>query len=840
VKVLYICHRIPYPPNKGDKIRAFHQLRAMSARHEVDLFTLSDRETNPAEEKALGEYCRRVTVARLHPTLARLRALPFLFTGLPLTVPYFYSRELATKIREAVRGGSYDRIFVYCSAMAQYVDWVDQIPIVTDLVDVDSNKWMQYAAATRFPFSAVYRREGNCLRRYERGIAERSSCVLVSTSREAELLRQISPAAAVEVVPNGVDTNFFQGSTAPRESAAPMVVFTGDMSYFPNEDAVRFFALEVLPLIRRSQPHARFLIVGREPGRKVRQLQKIDGVEVTGFVPDVRTYLAKAQVAVAPFSIAAGIQNKILEALAYGVPVVATARAVQGLSKGVAAAVETGTSAEELAARIVHLLGDPEMARRKGAEGRRAVEEEYNWKQALDGLLAVLENPSGRGTGQAHLPAGPVQAGPAPSDPSARQKTEIEDGLVQPAVLMLLTNAYDPDPRVRQEALGLSRMGCRVRLLAWDRDLKKPGRESMEGVEVERVFLASAHGRGTTQIFFYAWLYLKMLWRGWRSSFDVVHCHDLDTLPLGFVLGKMKRKPIVYDAHESFSDMLAGNVPRWVQRGLVRLENFCIRRIDLLITVGEKLRRHFADRGARRSVVVGNWKRLADFARSAEQNLEVRRRLGIPDRAMVVVNITQLLNDRKIEELLDAIDGFPDAYLIIGGKGILDERVRQRAEKNRRIVHVGFVPASEIPAYTCAADVVYYGFDPENPNARFSAPNKLFEALAAGRPLITGDFGEIADVVRQAGCGIVLAEYSAVEIRKALAALEDGDRLSAMAANAKRMGSAAMNWEKGEEILYREYSGLLQTALRWPVSDDGGARSGEATHDAACAQAGVR
>jgi hypothetical protein len=214
--------------------------------------------------------------------------------------------------------------------------------------------------------------------------------------------------------------------------------------------------------------------------------------------------------------------------------------------------------------------------------------------------------------------------------------------------LMLLTNAYDPDPRVRQEPLALVAMGCRVRILAWDRDLKSPMFEYMEGVEVERVFLASGHGRGTSQLFFYAWLYLKMLWRAWKISFDVVHCHDLDTLPLGFVLGKLKRKPIVYDAHESFPDMLAGSVPRVVQRGLLLLENFFIRRIDLLITVGERLRRHFAERGARHSVVVGNWKRLGEFARSEQQNSEVRRRLGIPGGALAVACITQLLKDRKI------------------------------------------------------------------------------------------------------------------------------------------------------------------------------------------------
>jgi glycosyltransferase involved in cell wall biosynthesis len=391
-------------------------------------------------------------------------------------------------------------------------------------------------------------------------------------------------------------------------------------------------------------------------------------------------------------------------------------------------------------------------------------------------------------------------------------------------VLMLLTNAYDPDPRVRQEALALLEMGCRVRLLAWDRDLKSPATELMEGVEVERVFLPSRHGRGATQIFFYAWLYCKMLWRGWRTRFDAVHCHDLDTLPLGFILGKLKRKPVVYDAHESFPDMLEGNVPAAILKGLIHLENFLIRRIDLLITVGEKLRRHFEERGASHSVVVGNWKRLEEYARTTEQNIEVRQRCGVPAEALTAVCITHLFPDRKIEELLTAVDASPNVYLIIGGKGGLQQFVAERAAANPRIRWVGFVSGKDIPAYTCASDVVFYGFDPENPNARFSAPNKLFEALAAGRPLITGDFGEIADTVRQASCGIVLSEYDVEEIRKAFAAFEDSYLRSRMSANALQFGRTGMNWAVGAGILHREYSALLAEPLRQPSGQQLGER----------------
>ena len=268
MRVLYLCHRIPYPPNKGDKIRAFHQLQAMSARHEVDVFTLVDDAGDLGYGSPLAQYCHRLIVARVHPKLARLRALPYLFTAAPLTVPYFYSAELAGEVRKALLSRSYDRIFVYCSAMAQYVESAGRIPLVMDLVDVDSDKWTQYATFTRFPFSAVYRREGRSLREYERKVCAKSSCVVVTTEREAQLVREISPDANVHVVPNGVDTAYFDPQAVPPDRTVPTVIFTGDMSYFPNEDAVCYFAQKVLPLVRQAVPGVRFLIVGRNPSRK--------------------------------------------------------------------------------------------------------------------------------------------------------------------------------------------------------------------------------------------------------------------------------------------------------------------------------------------------------------------------------------------------------------------------------------------------------------------------------------------------------------------------------------------------------------------------------------------
>jgi glycosyltransferase involved in cell wall biosynthesis len=380
-------------------------------------------------------------------------------------------------------------------------------------------------------------------------------------------------------------------------------------------------------------------------------------------------------------------------------------------------------------------------------------------------------------------------------------------------VLMLLTNTYDPDPRVRQEALTLISMGYRVKLLAWDRDRKSPQFQLMEGVEVERVHLMSRHGRGTTQIFFYALLYLRMFRHGCKTPFDIVHCHDLDTLPLGYALGKIKRKPIVYDSHESFMDMLDGSVNPWMRRILIGLENFLIRRVDLLITVGEKLRQFFADRGARRTTVVGNWKIIEEYERTDEQNLRMRRNLGIPPDAIVITCITQLLQNRMIEELVEAIKPFPDVYAIVAGKGALEPLVRRWAAENPRVVYPGFIHASEVPDYTCASDVIYCGFDPFNPNARFVAPNKLYEALAAGKPLISPDVGEIGDLIRRAGCGVVTPDCTVAAVREAVQAMRDPARRAEWTLNSRLLGRSEMNWRKGREVLNIEYSRLLPSRL---------------------------
>jgi len=284
--------------------------------------------------------------------------------------------------------------------MAQYVEGTDGIPLVTDLVDVDSNKWTQYSAHARFPMASVYRREGRYLQEYERRVCEMSDAIVVTTHREAVLAQHICEAANVHVIANGVDTAYFKRSEERKRTATQSIVFTGDMSYFPNEHAVTYFATTVLPLIRSRVPASRFVIVGRSPSRTVRRLEKLGGVEVTGFVPDVRRYLSEATVAVAPFSIAAGIQNKILEAMSCGLPVVGTSRVTQGLSPKVAEMVRTADTNEAFASAVTWLLQNAEAAGETGAQGRLRVAADYDWGRSQHSLLQLLDTPAMKAASQ--------------------------------------------------------------------------------------------------------------------------------------------------------------------------------------------------------------------------------------------------------------------------------------------------------------------------------------------------------------------------------------------------------------------------------------------------------
>lgn len=375
-----------------------------------------------------------------------------------------------------------------------------------------------------------------------------------------------------------------------------------------------------------------------------------------------------------------------------------------------------------------------------------------------------------------------------------------------PSILMLLSNAFDPDPRVHNEGRVLVRNGYKVTILCWDRDRLRPPVEFVDGIRVERIYVRSTHGRGVSQIFFLGMFWMLALARAVTMRYQVVHCHDFDTLPLGVVLSIFKRVKLVYDAHESYADMLE-NVPKWIPLCIVALENWCLRRVDCVITVGDILAKAFRRRGAKRTVVVGNWKEPRDFVFPAEILHKERETLGIPRDQVVVSFIGNLGLERQIAPLVEAVRGISKLTLLVGGKGPAESIVRRAAEESKNIVYLGFVHPSKVPLYTALSDMLFYGFDPMNKNARFSAPNKLFEGIACGRGLITGNFGEIGAMVRRYNLGRVVEAYTPECIRRAIWELADPSVSDEVSSNCQK-AAKIFNWSTASRRLLEAYNAL--------------------------------
>ncbi|WP_157264926.1 TIGR03087 family PEP-CTERM/XrtA system glycosyltransferase [Azohydromonas aeria] len=393
--LLYLVHRLPYPPNKGDKVRSFHLLKHLSARHRVFLGTFVDDPEDEAYVEHVRPYCAEMHVARLQPRLARLASLRALPQGQALTLSYYADAGLRRWVRGLAARQALDTAVVFSSSMAQYVDEVPGLPMLVDFVDVDSAKWTQYADAHRWPMSWLYAREGRELLAYERAVAARARRSFFVTEAEAALFRQLAPecTAGVDAMGNGVDAEFFAPDArraSPFGDEPQPLVFTGAMDYWPNVDAVCWFASEVLPQLLARWPRLRLHIVGRSPTAAVQALSG-PHVSVTGTVPDVRPYLQHAAAVVAPLRLARGVQNKILEAMAMARPVVASLTCTRAIDAEPGAELLPALEVEDYVQQIDLLLSQPERAAAIGQAGRERVLRSYSWDAHLAGIDAYLD-----------------------------------------------------------------------------------------------------------------------------------------------------------------------------------------------------------------------------------------------------------------------------------------------------------------------------------------------------------------------------------------------------------------------------------------------------------------
>ncbi len=398
-ELLFLVHRLPYPPNKGDKVRSCHLLKHLATRHHVHLGTFIDDPDDEQHLPTVRTLCASVHASRLHPRRARLGSLSGLLRNEPLTLAYYRDAALDAWVRRLRASGKIDGVLVFSSSMAQYAQDLN-VPVWVDFVDVDSAKWTDYAGNHRWPMSWLYRREGVQLLSYERSVAAQARYSFFATEKETELFRGLAPESAARVAPicNGVDFDYFApdpGRASPFGFDELPLVFTGAMDYWPNIDAVCWFVAEMLPALRQRWPALRFHIVGRNPAPAVRALAG-DAVSVSGTVPDVRPYLQHAAAVVAPLRLARGIQNKVLEAMAMARPVVAASVCTEAIDATPGRHLLSADAPSEYVHALSTLLSHPAQAQALGQAGRLQVEQAYGWDgqlAALDAHLAALGAP---------------------------------------------------------------------------------------------------------------------------------------------------------------------------------------------------------------------------------------------------------------------------------------------------------------------------------------------------------------------------------------------------------------------------------------------------------------
>ncbi len=392
-EILFLAHRVPYPPDRGDKMRSYHLVRALAALAPVHLVAFAEDEAERAEAAPLLAQCasHHVVLRRRSQVAAGLHALA---TRRPVSLCVFGDTGLSAHVRTLLAERPIAAIFGYSGQMAQYVP-PDAAPrFIMDFVDVDSAKFAGYAAGQWGPMAWVHRREAWLLARFEAKTARRAALSLFVSEVEATLFRARAglPAERVVALENGIDVERYDpaGGHVLPDLAGPLIVFTGQMDYRPNVEAVVRFARDTMPMVRARRPDARFVIVGRRPDAAVRRLDELPGVIVTGEVPDVRGWIAAAAVVVAPLGMARGVQNKVLEAMAMAKAVVASPAAAEGIaaSAGAELIVADGSAAE--AEAVVALINDRALALEIGAAARARMIARYGWPARLARLPEIV------------------------------------------------------------------------------------------------------------------------------------------------------------------------------------------------------------------------------------------------------------------------------------------------------------------------------------------------------------------------------------------------------------------------------------------------------------------
>lgn len=409
MNILYLAHRIPFPPDKGDKIRSFRELTQLAKRHKVRCACFVDRAFDMRYVGALREICEDVRAVRIYNPVAKLRGLLGLCRGGTVTESFYESATMRRILGTWCQSVTFDAVVAFSSSMAPYALRVPAVRRVLDLCDLDSQKWLDYAKASSGSKRLLYATEGNRLAAQERDWIERFDATLLITAAEAAALGERIPARKVYVVTNGVELPPLEdarsAATTPSTRRPPTVGFVGVMDYRPNIDAVCWFVSECWPHIRAASREAVFRIVGRSPCRRVRKLSGVAGVEVVGAVDEVLPELRRFDVSVAPMRIARGLQNKVLEAMAAAIPVVASSQAAVGIGGDHRTDLVVADGPTATIEAVLGLMNDPVGRRRIGLAGRQAVESHHNWDAEMQRFELLTAGTTERSVALAYLGA---------------------------------------------------------------------------------------------------------------------------------------------------------------------------------------------------------------------------------------------------------------------------------------------------------------------------------------------------------------------------------------------------------------------------------------------------
>jgi sugar transferase (PEP-CTERM/EpsH1 system associated) len=417
-----LTHRLPYPPDRGDRIRSYQLLKLLAAHFDLALACTSDEPVWLQHHELLRTMAKRVAIQPISASASRVRGLQAMLTGRSLTPAWYFRQCLADQVRQWHEQAPFDAVLTFCTGMLAYARLlcppgarasrpapvspppsaggvVPAVPCslstvpsgvrhILDLVDVDSLKWQSYARSSWPPLSWAYRVEAARLRRIEAGRFDHFDAItLVSAHEEASFRASVGDHPGLTVVPNGVDLDYFSPQSA---GSSKNIVFVGALNYRPNYEGIIWFVRHVMPSLRHAIPGVHLQVVGRNPTPAVRQLGEYPGVEVVGSVPDVRPYLGDAAAAIAPLQIARGVQNKVLEAMAAARPVVCSPGAARGLSAQDGRDLLVADTPQQWTDAISRVLGNAELRGQLARCGRQYVEQNHNWDRCLAPMIALL------------------------------------------------------------------------------------------------------------------------------------------------------------------------------------------------------------------------------------------------------------------------------------------------------------------------------------------------------------------------------------------------------------------------------------------------------------------